>query len=1424
MVEHFLRGGKVNTAGGQLTRSVQRRTQRSTKGLEKQRYLKHTKSTQNKVERDFNTLDNKNIMDQHSFITTGGVSQNRSLLERGLWRAYSIRLSEMDKDCDRDLRSETFIIQRTKVLPPYLRKGKNSSGKPLATVATLFSAGFNKHYSVYMDLLTELVCSNHMNESIYHTLANLTPTVHQRYTEGAITSDDYSLYFDCAFNGHCPDEYYANVNQHDPLHLESNKIIQSATTDGSIDFLNHSLQLHSLTELYLAEKKMQPRLSQYRCQSITNVLAVSLRAPVVFYGIPDVISQILGVEVELYADQRKPGIYVVTEPQALRNVPTLTCQLSRAVLIKYARDAGLNGAQSAKFAGMLLLNKNIVDCDVGLTVGYQGKTNMFARGKAAFKTQYTDANTKRYEQAIAARNAQHTDDELTIQTNQSFDNQATILTMLDEVEHSVINDVDRDICVAHLKVLYPAVNAGLLSRTRVQWDQCYDILRVFVRKYPDAPLHMWLVKTGGMGLQGFASIMLIATLHYNVAALLHALLQKGVGARGYKHYVDITKEIHAVARRTGVLPQPVADLISSAAGELDCYKFGEDSFDFTELNGFDDPIVTFKTQRSPVGPGVGEGGMSCGSVVESVVPAGYAGEIYTQTRSPPSGVSRDTSALSRTEQWAQSLISSAPQEVELVEQPMMDVRQPAALPIADDCMYLNTLAGRTSDIILAGEEYVKTRTAVTTEHKLPNNTVNELEAQDKWARSVNVTMDQVGLKISEALAGVAQFTPGDFMAHFVQIAPAGSVGADKSRLAWMEDKHNATKRTWINSLSTKQLVELVEAEPMIQTNTLTKNENGKERILVPGSITHWAIESICIAFAEKAIYRSAPEFSLETDNWAKFVKNEKRRRRTARGGITVASDYKDFNYLHTVGDMKKFWRMVSKAASTLASEGEWSGVNYAGHIVRCCAWLEESLDRMYVREPHLTGHYTRVTRGLWSGWRTTSAINNLMNYVYMIALKTDIEQAGLPNVFISYELNGDDGDAETVDVVAGLLYLRTMTMAELDVQPAKQLLSTEQAEFLRIMFRKGFVKGSLARSVSSFVSSDMQSPAVDVGLDYTKGTSSALSQLTRRGAHWATVETLRNPMLLQYARMKWTELSEHKEVKLTKAEWLYVPEREGGFGCNRYGTPSLWSGLRAGKWPEAKIQWTLPGSPNTAISEMQTFVSKQLTLAKISPTIATLIARDAQQITDAGVDLVLNSRRLENSRKQQAQHILALNDLKPIITTPLTVDSNILEMVDMAMQRAFDSDDITLDSMQVIDIEERVSGYIGKNLGVMGISRQVLSMFRDAETDTRLTATAALMRLAGDNSWYAGLLLDYPTQLIDRMLNGTTNLPRGTCDTLSATIQPTLVFVQNTVLNQALKQLPPADDIVEQVDSLLKMVNKAYMIIYAQRYQYLWRE
>jgi hypothetical protein len=1364
----------------------------------------------------------------HLFVTTGGVTRSLSQLELRLLAADYRRnhvLEDVGSFTDSVSNPDT-IHHDADVLPRYLRACK--VGGPLQRVETLFSDGFNSRYAPYLSLLHELVTTDKLNQEIHHTLLNLYPVLHSDYRAGNITTLDYTLFHDCAFDGHCPDEYYGNINELDPTFLDSNRTIQEAFDIGPSRFLYHGLVLSDMQHVYHKPRQATHRSCEYRTMSVTDLLSHALTNPVVAYGNESMLSEFLGVDVLPYEQQTEPGVYYTYDHAVLQNTAALTCQMSRAAVIQWGKTVGLSGAERSKLAKYILLKRTDVDCEVGLTVGYLGVTKLVSRGKSALLSRYIDKRTTAIERAVKNHADLHATDAGIIKAHESLDKQAIIMELIDELV-TALKDGDKEVAIDRMTVLYPCPNPDLLARTRIKWVQLYDILSTWLAVYPDANLYHWLYGTGGLGLHGFAGIMTAATVNPKMAVALHAMLGVGVLSHGYKHYVDTMKEVHAVARRTINIPAPLFRLIDTAAVELDVYKIGNAQFDFPDLNGFDDPTVTYleastDSRKNP-------------SFSTPMVP--FSPAIETTSPPPPlnSAPQQHTAGspvadFSKPRQGSFDGASSAPSSISgvdettdpVTDEPMMVDDVAADYVGSEDVMYLQLLAGRTADVLLSGEKYVAKRQDETTGHPLRTNVRGMLDATTAWTNGVDATMARLTLPLSESLAGVAEYTPTDFLAHFIQIAPAGSIGSDKSKISWLEDKHNATKRTWINSLTEQQLVDLVKTEPRIETNTMSKTEAGKERVLVPGSITHWAIESLCMTYMEKAIYRSSPEFALETDNWTMYKHATKRARRTKRHGVTVASDYADFNFLHTIDDMKKFWRMVAAAARPLSGSGSWDGLNYAGHIVRCAEWLEQSLDKMYVREPHVDGYYHRVTRGLWSGWRSTSAINNTMNYVYMCVLRRSLEQAGLPNCFLSYELNGDDGDAEVTDEVAGLLYLKTMSRADLDVQPAKQLISRYQAEFLRIMYRNGCVKGSLARSIASFVSSDMQSPKVDVGVNYTKGTSTTLSQMIRRGADWRVVEALRTPLLSHYAAMSYTEDGVKHTVSLNNKNWLYVPEVQGGFGCNRFGCRSLLTSNEPKKWPNTRINWKLPGSPNTAIRAMQTFVSTKLTDAKISPTIATLIARDAQQITDAGVDMILNSRQMESSRRETALHIRDLNSTPTTCYVPTAIDPWVQDQVNQAATVAFFTDDIVLDEIKCTDLEERVAGYIGKTLGVMGISRQALSMFRDIDSDERLSPVVALSRLSDDNAWYASLLLDYPETLIQQLLNGTINLPRDTQDVLSPLVQPTLVYVQNTVMRHVYSNHANTVNDIDRVVEILDQINRAYMQYYARYCASTWRE
>jgi hypothetical protein len=261
---------------------------------------------------------------------------------------------------------------------------------------------------------------------------------------------------------------------------------------------------------------------------------------------------------------------------------------------------------------------------------------------------------------------------------------------------------------------------------------------------------------------------------------------------------------------------------------------------------------------------------------------------------------------------------------------------------------------------------------------------------------------------------------------------------------------------WLDTVPTSYLTDILHEPAECLTNAQIKTEAGlRLRQIIPGPIVQNLVEVLAIDRVEPAVFKGEDSFTLGLTPGALLNDHLARHDRVKKGEkYTVALDYDDFNFLHSIATMKKFWRrLIGGAARTLADRGPWAGVNYAGHVERCSEWLALALDRMYVREVGSDGLFRHVFQGLWSGWRTTTFINNTCNYVYKHVTKRTVEQALQTRLsFTEEKINGDDGDYASETITDALFFLRHITNSRLEAQASKQLLSREHAEYLRIWY------------------------------------------------------------------------------------------------------------------------------------------------------------------------------------------------------------------------------------------------------------------------------------------------------------------------------------------------------------------------------------
>jgi hypothetical protein len=634
--------------------------------------------------------------------------------------------------------------------------------------------------------------------------------------------------------------------------------------------------------------------------------------------------------------------------------------------------------------------------------------------------------------------------------------------------------------------------------------------------------------------------------------------------------------------------------------------------------------------------------------------------------------------------------------------------------------------------------------------------------------------------------------PADVHASFISLAPQGSIGGAKKQLRkWLSDVHNAHKRLWFDSTPMDDILAPIDGPAMQFSQAQTKTEAAlKLRTIMPGETPHWGVETVVTQHVEPAIFRALPELSLGLNAVGRFAHHLGRLRRIAKRRWTVASDYANFNWLHLFPDMGRFWRTaVRDAAITADKTGAWRGRSYLQYIHDAAEWLASSLHHTYVRPASGEGRWIHVLRGLLSGWRTTTLINNVQNYTYSDATSTALTPLLGCQPITYKQLNGDDSDMVAASLFCGLIFLRSLSLSRLDVQAAKQLVSDQNAEFLRIWYSDTGIHGSLARATASFVSSDLQAPIIDAGPEFARGTSTALNLLIRRGADANTVEALRSTILLHYAVVKYQDESGSDIlVQLTNRDMLYTPTNLGGWGCVRYNTFTTPRPSTSRPWPTGRYLWSLSNAPHHASRAMLAKVYGNLHNAGITSDSYGRLWADIVSAATYGVDTKTASPEMNYIRSLVADHIRWQNAVtmaaKP--TPAPMLDSRLHAAIEAEMAHVLSLDISAALQITALDPGEAFQEAIARALGLGAVSPGLLNTLRDQRTGLKLSLIEVQRRLGTKSAHTAALHTAWPLRLISAIENGHLQWTPAFADTIPSDFLPLTTHLQSFTL----KRLP----------------------------------
>lgn len=279
------------------------------------------------------------------------------------------------------------------------------------------------------------------------------------------------------------------------------------------------------------------------------------------------------------------------------------------------------------------------------------------------------------------------------------------------------------------------------------------------------------------------------------------------------------------------------------------------------------------------------------------------------------------------------------------------------------------------------------------------------------------------------------------------------------------------------------------------------NETGKERSLMPGTLAHYIAFCYVLYACEKKGQVGSVRVNAPKDDDLQYFEA-----RMGSGLTHLMYDWANFNAQHSIWEMDQVIRMLQYQP------------NVPEDYAYFCCVIADSFSEMYVLGED--DEEIKLERGLYSGWRGTSWINGVLNYVYLHVAWLNYERLGGKGTPAYVDHGGDDVDMAFGKTESCIAFEEVMNLMGFDAQRGKQMID-KRAEFFRNTMSRGAMQGNPTRALANFVSGNWEK-MTDCGLqEKVTGILDAIAQMKRRGvgssfcegaslaalAHWCKVRT-----------------------------------------------------------------------------------------------------------------------------------------------------------------------------------------------------------------------------------------------------------------------------------------------------------------------------
>lgn len=335
---------------------------------------------------------------------------------------------------------------------------------------------------------------------------------------------------------------------------------------------------------------------------------------------------------------------------------------------------------------------------------------------------------------------------------------------------------------------------------------------------------------------------------------------------------------------------------------------------------------------------------------------------------------------------------------------------------------------------------------------------------------------------------------------------------------------------------TRDLFDIIDerAENFNKTLETIKYEVGaRERVLNAGSLTHYIFFSYILYWAEKQEQVGSVRLNAPNDDDIRYFD------RKMAPMYHLLYDWASFNEGHSAWEMAMIVESLTKEELGQPKD-MWMFVNAISEAMYNMKHVFEDEDG--------EKEVIHVKKGLMSGWRGTTWINTVANFVYKYIGYECYRRLYGQTSLVYIDGGGDDVDEAFTDGADPLRVLHIMNRIGFDAKMIKQMIA-EKSEFFRVTITDEGTFASVTRGLASFCAGDWETAGRTTIREKVQSTLDQVSKLVRRGLDHEVGNILITGALAHWTRLKtddgWLDLPREVWHGTKECGGLEIPDENG---------------------------------------------------------------------------------------------------------------------------------------------------------------------------------------------------------------------------------------------------------------------------------------